>query len=114
MTDKKGWRYQPVWAEHNGEKVYSLCEVYFDGDGRLEHWTESPAMLPQGIGDVQELRGDLTRMLMDAYKWEAVEFKTLAPGMSFRRAVTQEQMEDIARMVEAVNEAAKAAIMKVN
>lgn len=60
------WRYQPVWIEHNGELVYSLCEVYFDKAGKLEHWTESPAMIPQGDGDVQGLRKDLTHMLCDA------------------------------------------------
>lgn len=109
-----GWRYQPVWVDHQGEKVHSLCEVYFDKAGKLERWTESPAMIPQGAADVQELRNDLTHMLVDSYKWKPVDFTKMKVGMTFERACTQEQMDGIADMVEAIADAADKATKELN
>ena len=90
------WRYQPVWIETPGEdgpeRTFSLCECYFDGDGALESWTEEPAMVPQG-DTVDELRGALSRMWADAWKWEPVAFETLRSGMTF--AKTGVDAEDV-------------------
>lgn len=30
------WRYQPVFTEQDGERNYTLCEVYFDEAGNFE------------------------------------------------------------------------------
>lgn len=93
------WRYQPVWKDYEDGPVYSLCEVYFEDDGTLRAWTEEPAMTPQG-NDLRDLQGDLAHMLCDAWKWQPVKFDELKVGMTFERAVTQEQGEHIATLIE--------------
>lgn len=76
------WRYQPVWREADGERVYSLCEVYFDEADRLKAWTESPAITPHGETQ-DELCDDLERMWIDARRWKPVAFEDLKVGMTF-------------------------------
>lgn len=79
------WRYQPVWKDYPiTGRVYSLCEVYFDKDGKLESWTENPAMTPSG-NDIADLQGTLERMLSDTRRWEPVDFDSLVPGMAITR-----------------------------
>lgn len=108
------WRYQPVWVDHGEERVFSLCEVYLDKDGRLEGWTEKPVMEAIGIDDVQDLRGCLAQMLADSYRWKPVAFSSLKVGMTFERYATQEQMEHIAGMIEAMGKAANVDCTRVN
>lgn len=81
---KRGWRYQPVYRDDPGGRSITLCECYFDADGRLEAWTEDPAMHPQGE-TTEELSRDIARMLADAYKWVPVAFDDLHVGMTFER-----------------------------
>jgi hypothetical protein len=95
-----GWRYQPVYVENgDGDRGLTLCEVYFDEDGKLKAWTEDPAMSPGGE-TVEELYRDITRMLADAYKWQPVVFGALRVGMTFDRTGA-----DVERMIAAVDAA---------
>lgn len=95
------WRYQVVFQDDPGGRCYTLCECHFDADDRLVAWTERPAMEPSGETP-DELRGDLARMLADAYKWEPVKYDDLEPGMTFKHTGV-----NVERMVAAM-EAAKA------
>lgn len=112
------WRYQPVYVDHTigdiTQRAFSLCEVYFDKNGKLESWTERPAMTPAGVDDVQDLRGDLVHMLSDSYKWKPVAFSDLKAGMTFERFATHDQMEQIATMIESFSSAAEAARKELN
>ena len=77
------WRYQAVYVERDDEtREYSLCEVYFDEDGKLEGWTEKSSIAPYGTSP-DELVGDIKIMLEDAVKWKAVPFDSLCTGMTF-------------------------------
>jgi hypothetical protein len=82
------WRYQAVWRKQDGipggERVYSVCEVYFDDDGRLAHWTEDPAIAASGE-TWDELQHDLGKMYEDVWSWMPVSFAELRPGMTFER-----------------------------
>lgn len=80
----KRWRYQTVFRDDAAGRCYTLCECHFDATDRLVAWTERPAMEPSGETP-DELRGDLARMLADAYKWEPVNFDTMRTGMTFER-----------------------------
>jgi len=108
------WRYQPVWVDHGEERVFSLCEVYIDKDGRLEGWTEKPVMEAIGIDDAQDLRDCLAQMLADSYRWKPVAFSSLKVGMTFERYATHEQMDRIAGMIEAMGKAADVDCTGVN
>jgi hypothetical protein len=83
------WRYQAVWNEDTpgdeGSRWYSLCEVFFDDNGKLEGWTEEPSMKPIG-GNQGELQETLSLMLKDALMWKAVKFSDLTVGMAFEKA----------------------------
>jgi hypothetical protein len=98
------WRYQPVRfiekVGDNPEIIFQLCEVYLDAKGRLEKWTDPPGICPSGEGTIDQLTGDLCRMLIDAYCWEPVNFQDMHTGMSFKRRATPKQREALARMVE--------------
>jgi hypothetical protein len=96
----KRWRYQTVLRDDGGGRCYTLCECHFDADNRLVAWTERPAMEPSGETP-EELRGDLARMLADAYKWEPVNFDTMRTGMTFEHTGV-----NVERMISAL-EAAK-------
>jgi hypothetical protein len=48
-------RYQPVFIEQDGDRSYSLCEVYFDDAGNLTGWTESEK-IALGREDIEVLR----------------------------------------------------------
>ena len=77
------WRYQPVdYQDISGDTVFGLCEVYLDGDGRLESWTENKHIEPLGES-LSELTGDLTRMLFDAGRWRPVAYSDLCAGYQF-------------------------------
>jgi len=78
------WRYQAVWREEMGERYYSICEVYLDDDGRLECWTQDPAIAPGGE-DWEELQRAIGRMHEACSTWEPVAFESLQAGMTFKR-----------------------------
>lgn len=107
------WRYQPVWTESVLGRSYSLCEVYCDESGRLDGWTESPAMTPRGK-EVSELSADLAHMIVDTYRWEPVAFADLRVGMDFKRRITAEQAESLARLVESAAHNLKVAAAPVS
>lgn len=100
------WRFQPVWLDEPTGKVFVLCEVYFDDDGTLSHWTdlnhESSQQPPVG-NDIADLTGELTRMLVDAYCWIPVAYSSLRVGMTFEPTITAAQRESLARMVDSWN-----------
>lgn len=78
------WRYQPVWVGTPEDPSYSLAEVYLDAEGRLENWTQDPAM--RAIGNsIPDLIGALALMIGDAAKYKPVAFSSLAVGMVFER-----------------------------
>ena len=80
------WRYQSVYrkiGDVDSERIeFSVCEVYFDEEGILGGWTESPSMRPYGQTH-SELIGDLEIMLADASKWKPVDFDKMHAGMTF-------------------------------
>lgn len=98
------WRYQPVIVKDEsglGDVEFCLIEAYFDEEHKLTNWTR-PQIAPGGTTP-EELQGDLVHMLTDAYSWVPVPYESLKEGMTFERALTMEQRESIARMVEAVS-----------
>lgn len=104
---KGGWRYQAVIVTDPGGTIScGICELYFDENDRLKHWTTDPFMYPAGF-TVEELKFDLIRMLMDSYSWVPVNFEDLKVGMTFERALTQAERDDIADMIQTVGMAAK-------
>jgi len=79
------WRYQAVYSENaDGVRSYSICEVYFDDDGKLTAWTESMEISPYG-SSLEELVGDLDMMREDIKNWESVPVGGLEVGMGFVR-----------------------------
>ena len=81
------WRYQAVYIEnHNGNKEYSICEVYLDDDGKLDSWTESHRIHPFGSETLNELINDLQRMMDDANRWKPVPTNKLQVGMTFEQS----------------------------
>ncbi len=79
------WHYLAAYRDHpGGERTYSICAVYIDGENRLEYWTENPAMTPTGY-DLGELIDDLRHMLDDACAYEPVAFDELRLAMEIRR-----------------------------
>ena len=107
------WRYQPVIETDNQGDQVSLCEVYFDDQGKLENWTEHAGMTPCGE-TIDELTASLIQMLTDAMAWVPVNFSDLRVGMTFEKAITMEQRNEIADMIEAWDGAAKNARKLVN
>lgn len=100
------WRYQPVFIEENGERYYSLCEVYFDAKDKLETWTEESSIAPGGA-DPEELTGDLARMMVDAFSYVPVRFADLKVGMVFERKVSMADRHALAEFVEHTKDAFK-------
>lgn len=96
---KRAWRFQPVYAVFDEDRVYSLCRVYVMPDDTLDSWSEDAAIVPQG-NDIEDLTGEMSRMIVDAWRWEPVAFADLKVGMSFQRRISPEQAEALARMVE--------------
>jgi hypothetical protein len=100
------WRYQPVIVTDKsgiGGDTFCLCEVYFDdkASGVLKSWGQP---FRDAVGDdIEDLRGELVRMLTDSYSWVPVRYDDLKVGMTFERALTTEQRESIARLVELVS-----------
>jgi len=83
----KSWRYQAVFTKHETEddemsKEYSICEVYFDEEGKLYEWTEKRDISPSGY-NIDELKSDLHMMLDCVEKWKPVEYDSLKEGMTF-------------------------------
>ena len=95
------WRYQPVFYEFDGSTVFGLCEVYFDDDRQLKNWTEARYIEPSGES-LHELTQDLTHMLVDAYRWVPVPYSALKVDSTFERAISPEQAEALAQMVQAM------------
>jgi len=94
------WRYQPVWIEDpDGSTVFGLCEVYFDDAGKLSAWTEEYAMAPGG-DTLDDMRGEISQMFADAYKWRPVRFVDIHVGMTFDRAITQDEAEALADTID--------------
>lgn len=79
------WRYQPVWVDDGDQRIFSLCEVFLDADGKLRSWSEAQEIAPMGASVIEDLIESLKLMLADAGKWEPVEFAELAVGMTFKR-----------------------------
>lgn len=100
-VSKGGWRYQPVYVIEGDERTHMLCEVHLDGRRRLVRWTEHPSMAPQGE-TMDELSKDICHMLLDAFCWEPIEFRALTVGMEFKRIVTMDQRDALAKMVTAM------------
>ncbi len=93
------WRYQPVCFVEGDEIIFSLCEVFFDENETLKNWTKNRHIAPMG-GSIEELSGDLSRMLVDAFRWQPVMYTKLEVGMTFERAISPDQAEALAQMVE--------------
>lgn len=93
------WRYQPVFTEQDGLRSYSLCEVYFDAEGNFNGWTETEAIAPGGE-EIEELSGDLARMMVDALSWEPVRFSDLKSGMVFRPRISMDERRRLADFVD--------------
>ena len=92
------WRYQPViCADHCGSWM-SLCEVHFDDNGRLTHWTR-PGRTPSGE-TLESLWSDLAKMQVDALAWVAVDHAAMTVGMTFERAVSQDRRAEIAALID--------------
>ena len=91
------WRYQPVYKSDAAGSAVTLCECYFNKEGKIRRWTESAAMEPLGA-TIEELQQDLIRMLVDSYKWEPVAFDSLHVGMTFQRTGV-----DVEGMLNAMN-----------
>lgn len=89
------WRYQPVRRKKYNVYTVTLCEVYFDADGRLESWTG--AIAPAG-DTIEELFADLHSMMEDASEWKVVNFDDLRVGMTFERLAE----DDIDKIFESV------------
>lgn len=101
------WRYQPVYTEDaDGERVYSLCELYFDDAGNFTKWTANDAV-PPGGDDFESLTADLTRMLVDAYSWVPVRFDAIQVGFVFQKRVSQEDRNNLADYIEEVKDTFK-------
>ena len=83
------WRYQPVYVEENGERIYSMCEVHFDKDDNFTHYTDAQ-IAPAGES-VDALSKDLVTMAVDAWSWEPVEFSQLQAGFKFEPRLPLDQ-----------------------
>lgn len=82
---RAGWRYQPVFRDETlVGRLFSLVELYFDEDDKLEDWTDSPGMAPCG-DSADELYEDICHMLADSMRWLPVPFDSLKAGMTFQR-----------------------------
>lgn len=80
------WRYQPVFTVHEGEKSFSVAQVYLDKDGLLSSWSKSKAAMPAGMSRA-ELKDDLIKMLIDVATYQPVAFADLKVGMRFQRSL---------------------------
>jgi hypothetical protein len=92
------WRYQPVFEEQDGIRSYSLCEVYFDEDGTLSTWTQTPVMAPSGE-ELGELTDDLVFMIADSFSWEPVRFSELKVGMTFEPKISLEERRKLTSVI---------------
>lgn len=75
------WRYQPVYVEENGERIYSICELHFNDEGEFTHYTDAQTA-PAGES-IDSLSTDLVRMAVDAWSWQPVEYSQLQAGFKF-------------------------------
>jgi hypothetical protein len=93
------WRYQPVYVEQDGERIYSMCEVHFDDDEQLKGFTDADCA-PSGE-DIDSLCRDIVMMAVDARSWEPIAYSELCAGMRFKRRLTMEQRNDVANFIKA-------------
>jgi hypothetical protein len=77
------WRYQAVSRTVDDETICSFIEVYFDGNGRLESWTEDAEIAPVGDSPA-DLIETLHKMETDAKNWGVVEYADLYVGLEFQ------------------------------
>lgn len=107
------WRYQPVYTEEpGGDLAFGLCVVHFESDSDLlKKWTD-PFLCVVG-NDASDLQGELTRMLMDAWCWIPVEYKTLRVGMTFEKAISMEDRLGIAEIIETAVDECRSKSFKV-
>lgn len=97
-----GWRYQPVFRDDPlVGRTFSLVEMYFDNDDKLEDWTEK-GVTPEGE-DMEELMTDFRHMIVDAMKWVPMPFDSLRVGMTFERTgANKADVEKLAAAMMAV------------
>ena len=79
------WRYQPIYTivdENTDERWYSIIEVYFDENGRLDSWTMTQEVAPTGDTN-EDLIEDLEMMLRDARKWKPVLYTDITNDTIF-------------------------------
>lgn len=102
------WRYQPVFVDEGGERIYGMCELHFDDSGHLDGWTESAVISPGGE-DMDGLTKDIVRMLTDAYSWKPVRFSDIKQSTVFEPAISMDDRRNIADYVEHTAETFKRA-----
>ena len=95
-----------MFIEEDGERLYSLCEVHFDEAGRLSSWTENSDMAPSG-SDIDDLTGDLARMLNDAFCWKPIRFSDLHVGIIFEPRISMDQRRAMADYIDEVKDTYK-------
>jgi hypothetical protein len=69
-------------ASLTGSQIYN--SLFFDDNGRLEHWTESPEIAGGGES-VGDLIWCLRAMITDCWTWKPVAFEALKDGMTFEK-----------------------------
>jgi hypothetical protein len=79
------WRHQAVYEEYDGNREYSICEVYLDKEGKFVTCTTSHHIGPLRFG-LNGLIESLQRMMDEVHYWKVVPFKSLKPGMVFEHA----------------------------
>ena len=89
MSKNSSWRYQAVYVEKDSSNKdvdmnlsYSICEIYLDKESKLEKWTESREIPPNGY-TYEELVEDIRLMLNDVLAFKPVPYDTLQVGMTF-------------------------------
>lgn len=95
------WRYQAVWRDDPAGRCYSICELHFDKNDRLDAWTEAAAIQPIGA-TLDELMAELVHMYVDCARWAPVAFESLRQGMTFDKLISREEAEYIAEMFEGI------------
>lgn len=98
------WRYQPVYSDDPSGRSYFLIEVHFpDSSDELGGWTDMEgAPAPHGpMGNsIEDLTGEIARMLVDAFRWVPVEYDKLKTGMIFQRLISPAEGEALAQSIE--------------
>ena len=85
------WNYRIIHHDQDDPEWFGLHEVYYDGAGRVEGWTEAPV---EFVADTrEEMLGDLYDDFQDAKNQDVlVESQTVRVGFG----MTDEEDEDAA------------------